>query len=182
MAALNPGDTYPSYVVVHADGEGVPISFPLGNDGLVRVTSLRLSLRFGLSEEFMFLDEEVYDALSGDLINTIEQPPVCDGDSKEWLLRPGRFRIYGVSQPVMGASTELVTPHRSSTGTVQLTPATPVKVEHAEELITILSNDSDENSPTLALPKTSPMVNSPLPESSQRSPIPLSHQPLHNCQ
>jgi hypothetical protein len=119
MAALNPGNTYPSYVVVHADGEGVPISFPLGNDGLLRVTSLRLSLRFGLSEEFMFLDEEVYDALSGDLINTIEQPPVCDGDSKEWFLRPERFRVYGVSQPVMGASIELVIPplvykHRSA--------------------------------------------------------------------
>jgi hypothetical protein len=57
-----------------------------------------------------------------------------------------------------------------------------VKVEHAEELITILNDDSDGNSPTLALPRTSPMVNSPLPESSQRSPIPLSHQPLYNCQ
>jgi hypothetical protein len=182
MAALNDGNSHSSYAIIYADGDGVPVSFPVGNDGLACVTSLRLSLRFWFSENFMFVDEEVYDALSGDLINTIEQPPVCDGDSKEWLLRPGRFRIYGVSQPVMGASTELVTPHRSSTGTVQLTPATPVKVEHAEELITILSNDSDENSPTLALPKTSPMVNSPLPESSQRSPIPLSHQPLHNCQ
>jgi hypothetical protein len=72
MAALNPGDTYPSYVVVHADGEGVPLSFPLGNDGLVRVISLRLSLRFGLSEDFMFLDQEVYDTKFGNLINTIE--------------------------------------------------------------------------------------------------------------
>jgi hypothetical protein len=99
MAVLNRGDTYPTYAVVHADGEGVPISFLLGNDGLVRVTSLRLILGFGLSEDFMFLDEEVYDALSRDLINTIEQPPVCDGDSKEWVLRPGRFRIYGWSHP-----------------------------------------------------------------------------------
>jgi hypothetical protein len=39
----------------------------------------------------MFIDEEVYDALSRNLINTIEQSPVCDGDSKQWLLRPGRF-------------------------------------------------------------------------------------------
>jgi hypothetical protein len=61
MAALNPGDTYPSYVVIHADSEVVPLSFSLRNDGQVRVTSLRLSLRFGLSEDFMFLDEEVYD-------------------------------------------------------------------------------------------------------------------------
>jgi hypothetical protein len=114
MATLNPSDTYPSYVVIHADGQGVPLSFPLRNDGLVLV----ISLRFGLSEDFMFLDEEVYDRQSGDLINTIEQSPVCDGDSKEWLLRPGRFRVYGVSESVMVATTKLVTLHRSSTATV----------------------------------------------------------------
>jgi hypothetical protein len=80
-----------------------------------------------------------------------------------------------MSESVMAASTELVTPHRSSTGTVQLTPGIRVKVEHAEELITLLSDDSDGNSPTIALLMTSPLVNSPLPESSQKSPIPLSH-------
>jgi hypothetical protein len=47
-------------VVIHADSEVVPLSFSLRNDGQVRVNSLRLSLRFGLSEDFMFLDEEVY--------------------------------------------------------------------------------------------------------------------------
>jgi hypothetical protein len=121
----------------------------------------------------MFLDEEVYDTQSGNLINTIEQSPICDGDSKEWLLRLGRFRVYGVSELVMAASTELVTPHRSSTATVQLTPTTRVKVEHAEELITILSDDSDGNSPVVASSIRSPLVNCSLPESSQRSPIPL---------
>jgi hypothetical protein len=79
----------------------------------------------------------------------------------------------------MAASTELVTSYRSSTGTVQLTPTLRVKVEHAEELITILSNDSNGNSPTIALPMTSSLVNSPLPDSSQKSPIPLSHPPPH---
>jgi hypothetical protein len=79
----------------------------------------------------------------------------------------------------MATSSELVTSHRSSIGTVQLTPPIRVKVEHAEELITILSDDSDGNSPTVALPMTSPLVNSPLPESSQKSPITLSHPPPH---
>jgi hypothetical protein len=66
----------------------------------------------------------------------------------------------------MAASTELVTPHWSSIGTVQLTPATRVKLEHAEELITILSDDLDHNSPTVALPTSSPLVKSPILESS----------------
>jgi hypothetical protein len=160
MAVLNHSDMYPSYVVIHADGQGAPLSFPLRNDGLVRVTSLRLSLRFGLSEDFMFLDEEVYDSQSGNLINNIEQFPVCDGDSKEWLLRPRKFRIYGMIESVMATSTELVTPHQSSVGTVQLTPATRVKVEHTDELITILSDDSDGSSPAVASPIRSPLINS----------------------
>jgi hypothetical protein len=75
----------------------------------------------------------------------------------------------------MAASTELVTPHRSSTSTVQLTPVTWVKVEHAEELITILSDDSDGNSPVVASPIRSPLINNSLPESSQKSHILLSH-------
>jgi hypothetical protein len=72
MAALNDEISHSRYAIIYANGDGVPISFPLGNDGLVRVTSLRLSLRFRFSEDFMFVDEEVYDTLSGDLINTIE--------------------------------------------------------------------------------------------------------------
>jgi hypothetical protein len=179
MAARIPCNTHPRLVVIYSDREGVPISFPLGIDGAALVTSLRLSLRFQMSEEFMFIDEEVYDAQSGDLIHTIDKSPVCDGASKHWLLNGGRYRVYGMSDSVMAASTELVTPHRSSIGTVQLTPATRVKLEHVEELITILSNDSDSNSPIVALPRTSPLVNSPHPESSQNSPIPLSHPPPH---
>jgi hypothetical protein len=134
-----------------------------------------------MSEDFMFIDEEVYDAQSGDLIHTISQSLVCDGASKQWLLNAGRYRVYGVSDSVMAATTELVTPHHSSTGTIQLTHATRVKVEQAEELITILSDDSDGNSPPVALPITSPLLNSPLPESSQKSLSPLSHPPPNVC-
>jgi hypothetical protein len=104
---------------------------------------------------------------------------MCDRASKQWLLNARKYRVYGVSDSLMAASTELVTPHRSSTGTVHLTPITWVKLEHVEELITILSDDSNSNSPTVALPMTSPLVNSPLPKSSQKSPIPLSHPPPH---
>jgi hypothetical protein len=75
----------------------------------------------------------------------------------------------------MAASTELVTPHRSSTGIVQLTPVTRVKVENAEEMITILSDDSDGNSPVVASLIRSPLINNSLPELSQKSHILLSH-------
>jgi hypothetical protein len=179
MAAHNPCETHPRFAVIYSEVDGVPISFPLGTDGVALVTSLRLSLRFQMSEDYMFIDEEVYDAQSGDLIHTIGQSLVCDGASKQWLFNAGRYRVYGVSDSVMVASTELVTSHRSSIGTVQLTPATRVKVERVEELITILNNDSDGNSPIVVLPMTSPLVNSILPELSQKSPISLSHLPPH---
>jgi hypothetical protein len=125
----SPSDTHNRLVVIYSNDEGVPISFPLGNDGVALVTSLRLSLRFHMSEDFMFIDEEVYDTQSGDLIHTIGQSPVCDGDFKQCLFNAGRYRVYGISNSVMATSTELVTPHRSSTGTVQLIPATRVKVK-----------------------------------------------------
>jgi hypothetical protein len=179
MAAQIPCDTHPRLAVIYFDGEGVLISFPLGNDGITLVTSMTLSLKFQMSEDFMFIDEEVYDTQTGDLIHTIGQSPVCDRASKQWLLNAGRYQVYGVSDSLMAASTKLITPHRSSTGTIQLTPATRVKVEKDEELITILSDDSDENSPIVAPPIRSPLVNSSLPDSSQRSPIPLSHPAPH---
>jgi hypothetical protein len=97
MASHNPCDTHPRLVHIYSDAGGVPISFPLGNDGVALVTSIRLSLRFQMSEDFMFIDEDVYDAQSGDLIHTIGQSPVCDGDTKQWLLNVGRYRVYGVS-------------------------------------------------------------------------------------
>ena len=61
----------PRFAVIYSSSDGVPISFLLGSEGVAHVTSLRLSLRFQMSEEIMFIDEEVYDALSRDLIGTI---------------------------------------------------------------------------------------------------------------
>jgi hypothetical protein len=83
MAAHNPCETHPRFVVIYSEVERVPISFPLGTDGVALVTFLRLSLKFQMSEDFMFIDEEVYDAQSGDLIHTIGQSLVCDGASKQ---------------------------------------------------------------------------------------------------
>jgi hypothetical protein len=127
MATLNLGDTHSNLVVINADGEGVPISYPLGNDKRTLVISLRLNLRFRLSEDFIYIDEEVFEAVLGDLRHIIGQFPICDGDSKQWLFKAGRYRVYGMNDLVMAASTELVTPHRSSIGTVQLIAASWVK-------------------------------------------------------
>ena len=179
MSAQIPLDTNPRFAVIYSSSAGVPVSFPLGSDGVAHVTSLRLSLRFQMSEEIMFIDEEVYDAVSGDLIGRISYSLVCDGVSKLWLLNAGRYRVYGVSDSVMAASTELVRPHRSFSSPAQLTPATLVKLEQADELITIFSEDSDGNFPARVLPKVSPLVNRTLSKSSQKSPSSLSYPLPH---
>jgi hypothetical protein len=79
----------------------------------------------------------------------------------------------------MAASTELVIPHRSSTGTVHLTPVSWIKVEHGEELVTILSDDSNENSSVVAPPIKSLLVSSTHPNSIERTPTPISYPPFH---
>ena len=66
----------------------------------------------------MFIDEEVYDAQFGDLIHTIGQSLICDRASKQWLLNVGRYRVYGISDSVMAATTELVTSICSFAGTI----------------------------------------------------------------
>ena len=78
MAALNLRDISSRLAIVCADSEGVRISFPLGNDGFAYVNPLRLSLSCWMSEDFIFIDEEVYDALSRNLINTVEQSSIYD--------------------------------------------------------------------------------------------------------
>jgi hypothetical protein len=96
MASVNLANHVSRFVVIRADGEGVPISFPLGSDGIAVVTAIRLSLRFQLNVDSLHIDEEAYDSGSGELSHTIGQLPVCNGDGKHWLLGLGRFRLYGL--------------------------------------------------------------------------------------
>src|SRR5579875_4023325 len=167
MASSSRFDASAKMAIIFSSSDPVPISFPLDSDGVAHVSSLRLSLRFQISQENMFLDEEVYDAVSGAVIDTISRSPVSDGSFKQWLLHAGRYRVYGVKTSVMPASTEVVTPHPSSTSSAQVTPVTRVKIENVDMIITILSDDSDGNSPTIALPGSSPLVDRVRSNSSQ---------------
>jgi hypothetical protein len=102
-----------SFATIRVDGDGVPSSFPLGSDGLASVSAVRLGLRFQLNIASLHIDEEVFDSVFSDGTHTIGQIPVCNGDGKYWLLRPGRFRLYGLSKSTMATSIELATLLRS---------------------------------------------------------------------
>jgi hypothetical protein len=98
------------------------------------------------------LTKKFFDLVSGDVTHTIGQIPVYNGDGKHWLLRHGRFRLYGLSESTMAAFTELATPLRSPSCTNHTPLSSRVKVEPSVESITILNDDSDVSSPQDAMP------------------------------
>jgi hypothetical protein len=49
---------------------------------LASVSAVCLGLRFQLNIASLHIDEEVFDSLSSDVIHTIGQIPVCNGDGK----------------------------------------------------------------------------------------------------
>jgi hypothetical protein len=152
MASVNIGPFCTSFATIWADGDGVPISFLLGSDGLALVSTIYLGLWFQLNIAFLHIDEEVFDSISGDVTHTIGQIPMCNGDGKHWLLRPGRFRLYGLNESTMVASAELATPLWFPSCTNHTPLSSRVKVEPCAESITILSDDSDMSSPQDAMP------------------------------
>jgi hypothetical protein len=141
-----------SFATIRADGDGVPISFPLGSDGLASVSTVHLGLRFQLNIASLHIDEEVFDSISSDVTHMIGQIPICNGDGKHWLLRPGRFRLYGLSESTMAASIELAPSLRSSSCTNCTPISSNVKVEPSVESITILSDDLDVSTPHDSIP------------------------------
>jgi hypothetical protein len=147
MASECIGPFCTSFVTIRADGDVVPISFPLGSDGLALVSAVRLGLRFQLNIASLYIDEEVFDSESGDVIHTIGQIPVCNGDGKQWLLRPSRFRLYGLSESTMAASTELAPSLQSPSFTNRTHVSSRVKIELSKESITILNDNSYVSSP-----------------------------------
>jgi hypothetical protein len=152
MASENIGFFCTSFATIRADGDGVPISFPLGSDGLASVSVVRLGLRFQLNIASLDINEEVFDSVSGDVTHTHSQIPMCNGDGKNWLLRPRRFRLYGLSESTMAVSTELAPSLRSPSCTNHTPLSSRVKLEPGMESITILSDDSDVSSPQDAMP------------------------------
>jgi hypothetical protein len=104
MASISLTNLCKSFAIIWADREGVPISFPIGNDGLASVSSIRLDLWFQLNIASLHIDDEVLNSKCRAVSHNIGQILVNDGDGKYSLLRPGRFRLYGLSESTMATS------------------------------------------------------------------------------
>ena len=96
----------------------------------------------------MHIEEQVFDAITGNLTHTVSQFSVVKDDDKLWLLKPRTYRAYGLSDSLPPCSTELLTPQVSSTSTLPLPTRPTIKVEPGLPKITLLSDDLEEDLPS----------------------------------
>ena len=89
----------------------------------------------------MHIVEEVFSD-NGCLSYTVHQLSFRDDKGNVWFLGPDKYRVYGLTESQMSASTELLTPGRSCASTVEVRSLRRVKVEPGTKDIHVLS-DSD---------------------------------------
>ena len=131
---------------LRADSHSVPITFPLGVDGCAMISSTTLSLRFQYREESLHVEEEIFDDISGELSHAVGQLSTQKEFGTFWLLKPGKYRVYGITESVLGASTELLTPRSSTTVCINSDPPLrKVKTEPGLQTIFELSDSDSEN-------------------------------------
>jgi len=151
--------------ILYADGQRVPLTFRMEDSGLAYVTSQRLSSRFGFSENTINVEEDIFDVVTSELTHTLGRISHRDENNNMfWTLHPGSYRVYGLTESQMAASTEILTPGSSSTCTIQTPMPRDVKVKlepgletpivensRVESVITLSSDD--EVSPTKPPPQ-----------------------------
>jgi hypothetical protein len=116
--------------VLYADGVKVPLTFRMQEDGLAYVTSQRLSLRFGFREDTIIIDEDIFDVVTSEITHTLGRVSQRDENNNLfWSLHPGSYRVYGLTDSQMAASTEILTPRESSICTIQTPLPRDVKVK-----------------------------------------------------
>jgi hypothetical protein len=136
--------------VLRANGLGIPLTFRMDGEGKATVTSLSLSLRFSFQQKTINVEEEVFDKVTSELTHTIAMLSNTDESSgRFWKLGPGRYRVYGLTDSHISASTEILTPRRSSTCTIQtpLPTGVKVKVEPGTQPVITFSSDEDSSPP-----------------------------------
>ena len=120
---------------IHSNGLGVPILFPVGEDCLATITTLYISIKFGLQNTSLWVEREVYDPHTSALSHTVPEASKHSEDGTIiWTLKPGRYRVYGLITSQMSNPTQFVTPHQSSTCTITSLPQSELKLSQVFKL------------------------------------------------
>ena len=76
-------------------------------------------MRFQFRDVTIFVEEEVFDDQTGLVSPAVRQTRGENDVGSFWLLKPGKYRVYGVSESVLECSTELLTTRESSTISIE---------------------------------------------------------------
>ena len=97
-----------SMTTIRSHGSFVFFMLPLQDDGHVDVSEDLLSLRFNLQIGTMYLEQQMYFA-NGKVYETMLVQNNRTEVDFMWILRPGSFRIIGLSEFQMQASIVILT-------------------------------------------------------------------------
>ena len=138
---------FPNMVVVTNVGEDVPVVFPVDDHGVAEVFAFRLGLRFHFKPQSIHVDEEIFLTESRLLSHTIGHIPVTVGEDVVWNLKQGKYIAYGVRTFDHIPSKDQVTFNRSSSSSFRTPSPSHVKIEPSMDNVTLLSSDSEVDSP-----------------------------------
>ena len=151
---------------LRAHGLGIPILFSISEAGFACVSAVYLSIRFSFKESLILIEREIYDPLTSLVAVTVpKSSKVAENGSIVWELGTGKYKVYGLTESQMGGSTQILTPLRSSTFTLNTPLLARMKVEPGAQVIINIFDSSDEDAPTLPtlIVNPSPSSQSPCP-------------------
>ena len=99
-------------------------------------------MRFNLQTGTMYLEQEIY-SVDGQVCETIMIQKNRTDDGSMWILRPSSFRLIGLSESQMQASTVVLT-NQYGASTIQMPNVANAKLEPNDNTVCILS-DSNHN-------------------------------------
>ena len=118
---------------------------PLDDLGEVCVHEQLLSLRFAFRIGTIYVAKEIFDN-SGQICETILQRKSRTTEGDVWNLTCRMYRVFGLIDAQLSASTVLVTP-RNSTSTVQVPTQPTVKIEPSDVNVHVISDSDDDAIP-----------------------------------
>jgi hypothetical protein len=123
----------------------------------------------------MYLEQEMYSP-DGEVYKTILVQKNRTDVGFMWILGPGSFRVIGLSESQMQASTILLT-NESGTYTVQIPSIAPVKVEPLDDSVFVLSDSEDNICASVDLSNTSSFPFRSVHSTSSQLPIHVAKSP-----
>ena len=115
---------------------------PLDDLGEVCVHEQLLSLRFAFRIGTIYVEKEIFND-SGQICETVLQRNSTTIDGVVWNLNCGMYRVFGLTNAHLSASTVLITPH-NSTSTVRVPTQPTVKIKPSNKNVHVISDSDDD--------------------------------------